>query len=130
VTDPAPVTTDPSPDTVATGVVNETSLSAEVAGFRNVEDEVKRGDLEIRRLFARNVMILFAMTNVFVMAGLGWLAVGESHAIAGKTLAAADRIIDSEVVMALLAATTVQLGTVIYTIARAIFPSSSGNGSA
>jgi len=100
----------------------EESVASEVTGFRNVDDEVKRGDLEIRRIFAHNVMILFALTNVFVMLGLGWLAAHETAAIAAKTMVSSDRIIDSKVVMTLLAATTVQLGTVIYTIARAIFP--------
>lgn len=99
------------------------NLNGEVKEFRNVDDEVKRGDLAIRQRFARDVMLLFFATNIFVMVGLGWLAVNEAAAIADKTLAAADRIVDAKVVMTLLGATTVQLGTVIFTIARAIFPS-------
>ena len=104
------------------------SLGGEVAKFRNVDDEVALGDLEIRKVFARNVMLLFAATNVFVMIGLGWVATDESSKIAGHTLLAADRIVNANVVMALLGATTVQLGTVIYTIARAIFPPSPTDG--
>ena len=108
---------------------SEVSLGEEVAAFRDVDAEVKRGDLDIRRRFARDVMLLFVATNVFVMAGLGWLALHESAALAAKTMTAADRIVDAGVVMTLLGATTVQLGTVIYTIARAIFPSSPGSSS-
>lgn len=104
------------------------SLGDEKAHFRNVDDEVKRGDLAIRRQFARNVMLLFAATNIFVMVGLGWLSVHETTAIAAKLMLPADHIVDAKVVMALLGATTVQLGTVVYTVARAIFPVTGGTG--
>lgn len=118
----------PAPHTTIINVAAaaQESVASEVAQFGSVDDEVRLGDLEIRRRFARHVMFLFAATNAFVMVGLGWLATREFAAITAGTLTTDNRLITSDVVMALLGATTVQLGTVIYTIARAIFPTAPG----
>ena len=95
------------------------SLNSEVSDFAR---EVALGDLDIRRRFARDVITLFVVTNVFVMIGLAFAFWQDCVQLAAHRISAADRIIDGKVVMALLGATTVQLGAVIYTIARAVFP--------
>jgi hypothetical protein len=102
----------------------EVSLETVVEEF-SVADRIALGDLGIRRGFAAWTMVLFALSNLFVMGGLGLLAWHETHQIALKLLNPADRIVDAKVVMTLLGATTVQLGTVVFTIARAIFPTGS-----
>ena len=101
------------------------NLGDEVQSFRSVNDQIALGDLGIRKDFARNTMILFAISNVAVLIGLGILIGLESSQLADEIIMPEQRIVDHRVIMALLGATTVQLGTVIFTIARAIFPTGS-----
>lgn len=98
------------------------SLNAEIETFAPVADQIALGDLAIRQRFATTVAGLFVIANLFVMVGLYFLYLNDCTLLAQKQITPDQRIIDSKVVMALLAATTVQLGTVIFTIAKAIFP--------
>ncbi len=97
-------------------------LEGEIRSFETVADAVARGDLEIRRRFARDIITLFVATNVFVMIGLGIAFWQDCVLLTSGRIRPSERIIDGKVVMSLLGATTVQLGAVIFTIARAIFP--------
>jgi hypothetical protein len=98
------------------------SLNTEVREFRSTADTIAIGDLAIRKNFADRVMILFVIANVVVLIGLGVIFALDCIQLADHLTKPADRIVDGKVIMALLGATTVQLGTVIYTITRAIFP--------
>jgi len=102
------------------------SLNTEVREFRSTADTIAIGDLEIRRNFANRVMALFALANVGALFGLAIVFWQDCHQLAAGLIKPSDRIIDGKVIMALLGATTVQLGTVIYTITRAIFPTPAG----
>ena len=101
------------------------SLSAEVTKFASTDDEIALGDLAIRKNFARDIVILFAVANGFVLLGLGVIFRVDCVQLSAKQILPAQRLVSSQVIMALLGATTVQLGTVVLTIARAIFPGSS-----
>ncbi|HEY1751836.1 MAG TPA: hypothetical protein VGG29_11260 [Caulobacteraceae bacterium] len=103
----------------------EVSIDQEVATFRSAADQVALGDLSIRRDFARNVMILFGVANVFVLFALTGAFVMDCIQLWAGKIGPTQRVVSGQVVMALLGATTVQLGTVVYTITRAIFPSGS-----
>jgi len=103
------------------------SLDHEVSQFETTADKVALGDLEIRRKFANRVMWLFIATNAVVLAGLYFVHRTDVAQLAAKQITPDQRIVDSHVIMALLGATTVQLGTVIYTITRAIFPPPNGS---
>ena len=46
-------------------------LSSEVTAFDTTADRIALGDLEIRKTFARDVMMMFAIANLFVLFGLG-----------------------------------------------------------
>jgi hypothetical protein len=102
--------------------VPDVSLNQEVDEFTTA-DRIAIGDLEIRKNFANRVMLLFAITNLGALIGLALVFWQDCAQLAAGLTKPADRIIDGKVIMALLGATTVQLGTVIYTITRAIFPS-------
>ena len=106
------------------------SLNQEVDAFTTIADKVALGDLDIRKQFARNVMALFAVANFFVLVGLGVVFWQDCAQLAAGRIKPGERIIDGQVVMAVLGATTVQLGAVIYTITRAIFPLPPGAGGA
>lgn len=102
-----------------------------VVGLRTVErdftvpEQIALRDVAIRERFASTVLWLFVATNAFVMTALGILYWQDVTQLVAGRIAPADRIIDAHVVITLLGATTVQLGAVIYTLARAIFPTTS-----
>lgn len=108
--------------TAAPAAPTEVGLGQEVRTFESAADRILLGDLEIRAKFARNIMLLFAAANAFVLVGLGVVFWQDCVQLAAGKIAARERIIDAHVIMALLGATTVQLGTVVFTITRAIFP--------
>lgn len=97
-------------------------LDSEINGFVSVADRIALRDLGIRERFAGTMLVLFVATNAFVLAALGVLFWFDHQQLAAGLVSAADRIVDTRVVIALLGATTVQLGAVIYTMSRAIFP--------
>jgi hypothetical protein len=98
------------------------SVGQEVKGFTSVADQIALGDQDIRRRFANRVMGLFVLANVFVMGGLGVAFWQDGVQLREHLITPAEKVVNSRVVMALLGATTVQLGTVILTITRALFP--------
>jgi hypothetical protein len=119
---------------MAGAAVKSVSLNAEVSEItgltvdqrialdqQDVRREIAIGDQKIRRQFAFYVILLFVGANIFVLIGLGVAYWQDCAQLSAKLIKPDERIIDSKVVMALLGATTVQLGTVIYTITRAIF---------
>jgi hypothetical protein len=88
------------------------ALEQEVASFsrRPVDDEVALGDLEIRKKVTTHILWLFAAANVVVLAGLAIIYYGDLSLLQVGKITPAERIINSNVVMTLLGATTVQLG--------------------
>ena len=94
----------------------------------SVADRIALGDLAIRKRFAGTTLLLFVITNVFVLSGLGVLFWQDTVQLTAGRIGAGDRIVSAQVVMTLLGATTVQLGAVIYTMARAIFPATTPAG--
>lgn len=110
------------PDPVETIV----PLGHEIDAFVPVADRIALGDLQIRTRFATTTLWLFIGTNAFVMAGLGIVFWQDATQLVAGRITAADRIVDAKVVMTLIGATTVQLGAVNYTMARATFPATGG----
>lgn len=101
-----------------TGLSVEQRIALDQQGVRRA---IAIGDQEIRRQFAFYVIALFIGANIFVLVGLGIAYWQDCTLLRENFVKPNERIIDSKVVMTLLGATTVQLGTVIYTITRAIF---------
>jgi len=71
---------------------------------------------------ARRVGWTFFGLNIVTLAALGLLVALDDINISSHLISPADRIITSGVIMALLGATTVQLGTIAVIIARYLFP--------
>jgi hypothetical protein len=101
-----------------TGLTVDQRIALDQQGVRR---EIAIGDQKIRRQFAFYVILLFVGANIFVLFGLGVAYWQDCTQLTAKLIKPGERIVDSTVVMSLLGATTVQLGTVIYTITRAIF---------
>jgi hypothetical protein len=64
----------------------------------------------------------FIGANLMTLFALGYLAWMDQNNIASKLITPGDRIITSQVFMALLGATTVQVGAIMVIIARYLFP--------
>lgn len=94
-----------------------------------VGEQIALRDLGIRERFAATMLRLFAVTNIFVSIALGLVFWMDHAQLAAGLIEPADRIIDTRVVITLLGATTVQLGAVIYTMAHAIFPTTTTRNS-
>lgn len=89
----------------------------------SVADQIALQDADLRQWMARRVVIVFIIANVatlLVIAGLVWL---DQTNIASKLTSPNQRIISQEVILGLLGATTVQVGTIAVIIARYLFPS-------
>jgi hypothetical protein len=90
----------------------------------SVADQVALGELEMRQEAAKKIIDLFKVANLFVLGFLVLLVIADWVIIYNsKQLDLSVSIIDKQVIMALLGATTIQLGTIMVSIARFLFPS-------
>ena len=81
---------------------------------------------ETRRDAIRKMIGLFKLLNLTVIAVIGVMLIADWAILAWVTDSTLkDRIIDQTVVMALIGATVVQLGTVMLTLSKHLFPASS-----
>ncbi len=83
--------------------------------------ENRRRDAEVRRHVSYWIMSLFGLVNIFSIGFLVWLANVDQTELAAKLIGPGDQIVNGEVLMALLGATTVQLGTIALIMARYVF---------
>jgi hypothetical protein len=103
--------------------VVETIRLSEAAdrGGLTVQDHIALQDADLRKWMARRIMGTFAVTNVVtLLAFVGLVFLDQIDLASG--LAPGDRIITSQVFMALLGATTVQVGAIAVIIAQYLFP--------
>ena len=105
----------------ATGTVVslEDVAQREVGGSRSIAER----DADLRDWVAKWVipfLIGASTVSLLVVGGLAWF---DHQDLRGKFITPADRIITSQVIMALLGATTVQVGVIAALIARYLFPS-------
>ena len=97
------------------------SLDAE-ARLYSVHEQIALQDAALRRWMARFVIPAFIKANILTLIPLGVLVVVDEVNIVKHLIAPGDRIIGGQVIMALLGATTVQVGTIAVVIARYLFP--------
>jgi hypothetical protein len=83
---------------------------------------VRRADAALRRWMARRVMWAFILGNAVTLCAFGALVWLDQSDIEAKVVAPGDRLITSQVFMALLGATTVQVGTIAVLMTRYLFP--------
>jgi len=93
------------------------SLDAESPGSpTSFEEQLRQYEFELKEKIAKQITRLFGISNVVVLAAVA-IVFGFD-----QFLGPADRLITSEVIMALVGATTVQLGGIMFVIAKSIFP--------
>jgi hypothetical protein len=86
-----------------------------------VQDQIALSDADIRRRVAMWIMWLFGAVNVITMLFIFVLFCSDQSELSAKEIGPGDRIVDAEVLMSLLGATTVQLGTIALIMARYLF---------
>jgi hypothetical protein len=105
------------------------SLNREAERERlSVDDQIKQRDAELREWMANRVVPSFLWANGLILGALAILVALDEINISLHMIAPGDRIITSRVIMALLGATTVQVGTIAVLIARYLFPGRARDG--
>ncbi len=126
-------------------IIQLSKLADEKVGSGKEQETVS--NIALREKVAKYLLILFIGTNLAVLVTIGALAYVDYH-ISGeivtrattqpaafeKLLASADlieksRSVNAGVLMALIGATTVQVGAGVFTITQYLFPKQSDNGS-
>ena len=104
----------------ATAIVSLNAEAYLVIRFMSRIALQRRSDL--RDWMAKVVIPAFLKANVATLVAIAVLAILDEFNIAWDWIAAGDRIISAQVIMALLGATTVQVGAIAVLIARYLFP--------
>lgn len=99
-----------------------------VLGPRNFDDELKQADQNLRQWMATRIVWTFIAGNIVTLVVLGGLAWLDQNNIEHHLISPEDRLVTYQVLMALLGATTVQVGTIAAIIARYLFPGRSRDG--
>ena len=105
---------------VSAGQVDGAPLSATDPGV-SVKDRIALGDAAIRRNIAYVTIALFALVNIITLIFVGVLYYFDRRDITRHLIPANDRVVNSQVVISLLGATTVQLGAIAVIMARGVF---------
>lgn len=119
-----------------TGESGTLSATAEVVGLEqeaeqdglSVADRIALQDADLRQWMTNRMVRAFIWANGVTLGALGSLVVLDEINIGVHLISPADRIVTHQVLMVLLGATTVQVGTIAAIIARYLFPGRSRNG--
>jgi hypothetical protein len=95
---------------------------------RQADIHVVMEDAATRKWMARSFVWTLIGTNGLTLLGLGVLVYLDQRNIAQSIIAPADRIVNNQVIITLLGATTVQVGAITAIIARYLFPGRSRDG--
>jgi len=90
--------------------------------FYSVTEQVELGELEMRKKASEDITNIFIKANTFVLGFLAAL-VAADWVIIISTGKVEYRLVDKEIIMMLLGATTVQLGIIMVSMSRFLFPS-------
>ena len=88
----------------------------------SVVDQIAPQDAEQRRAIAARMVQTFLAANVLTLLGVAVLVLLDEFNLLSKLASAGDRIITHQVIIGLLAATTVQVGAITVIVARYLFP--------
>ena len=105
----------------ATAEVVSLDAEADREGL-SIADQVALRTQELREWMADRVVPAFLWANGMTLGAIAVMWLVDEINLARGIIAPSDRIIGSQVIMALLGATTVQVGTIAVIIARYLFP--------
>jgi len=87
----------------------------------SIAERIALADAHVRRRIAYSIMGLFAAVNLATLVFVYLLFCADQADLAQKLIGPGDRIVNASVVMTLLGATTVQLGSAMLIMARFVF---------
>lgn len=90
---------------------------------KRLENDQRRFEMKSEMLdkYASEIVGPFKNANVIVLFSVAALALIDFYLVLGKVISPADRLVSSEVIMALVGATTVQLGASMLVVAKGLF---------
>jgi hypothetical protein len=88
----------------------------------SVADQIALQDAEQRKAITGRMLQTFIAANTVTLVGVALLVVLDEINLWAKLAPAGDRLITQQVIIGLLAATTVQVGAITVIIARYLFP--------
>jgi len=94
----------------------------------SVDDRIKLDDQRLRKWMAIGFVATFIVGDILTLGALAGLCWSDQANIERTLISPSDRIIDRHVIMTLLGATTVQVGTIAAIIVRYLFPGRSRDG--
>jgi len=86
-----------------------------------VNERIAVWDAITRNALALSIMLLFCVVNVFTVCFLLHVYTVDQQDLAAKLIGPADRIVNSEVLVSLLGATTAQLAAIAVIMAKYVF---------
>jgi hypothetical protein len=92
----------------------------------SVHDEIAMDQWQLRKQMIQNVMTTFKWVNLFVVVGVIVVFTVDQVVVFRKLGPVEFRIINSNVIIALIGGTTVQLGAIALAVSRWLFPSAAG----
>jgi hypothetical protein len=100
------------------------ALSLEEGPFSppSVADQIALSDARVRARVSYVIIGAFLVVNLATLLGLYLIYLADAAELQAKLVAPNQRVIDSRVVMTLLGATTVQLGSMAVIMAKYLFP--------
>jgi len=97
----------------------------------DVSDEIKKNEaqsiIDARRRLLDTILPIFIGTNVVVLLAVAVAWGFDISGIKDESIEPEDRLITENVMLALIAATTAQVGAIVASIALALFPRKSNN---
>ncbi len=97
-------------------------LSRAEVPFQSVADRIALSDARVRTTVAYTVIAAFLVVNLATLFGLYVLYREDAANLAARLVSPDQRVINANVVMTLLGATTVQLGAMAIILAKYLFP--------
>ena len=99
-------------------------VSGDEARFQSfsVADQIALSDARVRSNVSYAIIAAFLIVNLATLAGLYLIYTSDAAELQAKPVAPEQRIIKTQVVIALLGATTVQLGSMAVIMAKYLFP--------
>ena len=103
-------------------IISLTEQEKKPGNLFNVTDQISYGTFELKSQLARWLVWIFAGTNLFVAGLVAFLAWLDLQLITVEMGYSKERLINHTVIMALIGATTVQVGIIAVSLFGSLFP--------
>lgn len=101
--------------------MSEQDLKTFLLSKEEADIHVQISNQELRKSFAAKITWLFYITNVFVLIAISICFYFDVKLIESGKYTPADRLVQSEVIISIVGASTVQLGAIMIAFSRYLF---------